>query len=56
MYGRAKIGLLQARLIGATRAAVNIIEIASDPNSDPTTVRQINGLARRSASGPHHAD
>jgi hypothetical protein len=31
LYGRAKIGLLQARLIGATRAAVNIIEIASDP-------------------------
>jgi len=32
MYGRAKIDLLRARLIGATRAAVNIIEIASDPN------------------------
>ena len=34
MYGRAKIDLLQARLIGATRAAVNIIEIASEPLLD----------------------
>jgi len=31
---------------------VNIIEIASEPKSDPSTARQINSLARQSASGP----
>ena len=47
----ARMALIPSLRIASS--AENFIGCESEPNSDPSTARQINSLACRSASGPH---